>query len=342
MLIGAQMAIRDINDAGGVRIGTSHAKLSLTVKDDRCDARRATSVAQEMIQSGVSLVLGHVCTGSSIAAAKIYAAAGIVQIAPLNRHARLTDKRAGPTLFRLAGRDDRQGFIAGTFLAATYRDVPIAVVHDRTLAAMSVANGVIGALKSWRHRKLFLATMRPGEKDYATLVARLMKSKAAAIHITSYPTETAILTRQLAEAGSPAQIMSSELIRSPDYLALAGDAGNSSLLTLPPQAGDFPSARPLIMRLRAAQAPDLIKAAQGYAAIQIWSAAVKTATSAQGLPVAAVLSARSFDTVLGRLAFNAQGDSNLPSYRIYRRSGAPLPMQPDLTGPQTISKNDSN
>ena len=63
-----------------------------------------------------AFVVGHPCSGSAVAAASLYGAAGIVFIAPGVRHPALTAKRAGMTVFRLAGRDDRQGDAAAHWL----------------------------------------------------------------------------------------------------------------------------------------------------------------------------------------------------------------------------------
>src|SRR5690606_7087023 len=76
MKAGAEMAVADINAAGGV-LGE---QLKLEIGDDACDPKQAVAVANQFAGSGVQLVAGHFCSGSSIPASAVYAEEGIIQI----------------------------------------------------------------------------------------------------------------------------------------------------------------------------------------------------------------------------------------------------------------------
>ena len=125
---GAELAVEDINAAGGV-LGK---KLDLDIGDDACDPKQAVAVANQMIGSGVALVAGHYCSGSSIPASKVYAEGDMVQISPASTNPALTDDRAGPNIYRVCGRDDQQGGVAGKYLASHFADKKIAIIHDKT------------------------------------------------------------------------------------------------------------------------------------------------------------------------------------------------------------------
>ena len=114
---GAEMAVADINAAGGV-LGK---KLELAIGDDACDPKQAVAVANQMTGSGAKLVAGHYCSGSSIPASKVYADGDMVQISPASTNPALTDERAGPNIYRVCGRDDQQGGVAGKYLASQFR-----------------------------------------------------------------------------------------------------------------------------------------------------------------------------------------------------------------------------
>ena len=113
---GAEMAVADINAAGGV----NGKKLSLIIEDDACDPKQAIAGAGKLVARKVALVAGHFCSGSSIPASKVYAEEGIVQISPASTAERFTDERAGPSIFRVCGRDDQQGSVAGKYLAEKF------------------------------------------------------------------------------------------------------------------------------------------------------------------------------------------------------------------------------
>src|SRR6185295_2286556 len=125
---GGELAVEDINAAGGV-LGK---KLDLLIGDDACYAEQAVAVANQMIESNVVLVVGHYCSSSSIAASKVYAKSNMVQISPGSTNPALTDDRAGPNIYRICGRDDQQGSVAGKYLASHLGDKKIAFVQDKT------------------------------------------------------------------------------------------------------------------------------------------------------------------------------------------------------------------
>ena len=123
MKAGAEQAVADINKAGGV----NGQQLVLEIGDDACDPRQAVSVANQMASRQVKVVAGHYCSGSSIPASKVYAEEGVLQISPASTNPRYTDE-GGWNTFRVCGRDDQQGLIAGKYIATTYKGKKVAVV----------------------------------------------------------------------------------------------------------------------------------------------------------------------------------------------------------------------
>src|SRR6188768_2896287 len=132
---GGELAVADINAAGGV-LGK---KLDLSIGDDACDPKQAVAVANQMTGAGVKLVAGHYCSGSSIPASKVYAESDMVQISPASTNPTLTDDRAGPNIYRVCGRDDQQGGVAGKYLAKNFADKNIAIVHDNNAYGKGLA-----------------------------------------------------------------------------------------------------------------------------------------------------------------------------------------------------------
>src|SRR5882724_9397368 len=115
---GAEMAVRDINAAGGV-LGR---QLRLEIGDDACDPRQAVAVANQMVSRRVAFVAGHYCSGSSIPASEVYAEEGIIQMSPASTNPTLTDRGARfSNVFRVCGRDDQQGKVAGDYIAEKFK-----------------------------------------------------------------------------------------------------------------------------------------------------------------------------------------------------------------------------
>ena len=102
-------------------------KLKLVVGDDACDPKQAVAVANKFVSQKVVFVAGHFCSGSSIPASKVYTEEGILQISPASTNPKLTEE-GGPNVFRVCGRDDQQGTVAGNYLARKFKGKKIAII----------------------------------------------------------------------------------------------------------------------------------------------------------------------------------------------------------------------
>src|SRR5580692_8767839 len=105
---GAELAAADINAAGGV-LGK---KLRLEFGDDACDPKQARSIAEKFASLGLPFVAGHYCSSSSIPASEAYAEGNVLQITPASTNPQFTERGLWNT-FRVCGRDDQQGKVAG-------------------------------------------------------------------------------------------------------------------------------------------------------------------------------------------------------------------------------------
>src|SRR6476469_918048 len=182
---GAELAVEDINAAGGV-LGK---KLDLDIGDDACDPKQAVAVANQMTAKGVALVAGHYCSGSSIPASKVYAESDMVQISPASTNPTLTDDRAGPNIYRVCGRDDQQGGIAGKYLAAHFADKKIAFIHDKTAYGKGLVDETTKALNTADKNEEMYEAITAGEKDDAALVSKLKQANIDISYFGGYHTE---------------------------------------------------------------------------------------------------------------------------------------------------------
>ena len=144
---GARMAIEALN-AKGVMIGGKKAKFELLAEDDAGDPKQGTSAAQKLVDSKVNGVIGHLNSGTSIPASKIYSDAGIPQISPSATNPKFT-RNGYKTTFRVVADDVHLGGTLGKYAVTQLKGKSIAVIDDRTAYGQGVADefekGVKGA-----------------------------------------------------------------------------------------------------------------------------------------------------------------------------------------------------
>lgn len=284
-------AVRDgLAEANG-----SGAEPAPKVLDDKCQAAAAVEIANQLIATRPAAVIGHPCSSAAIAAAPVYAAAQIPFISTGARHGALTDQRAGPLVFRLAGRDDRQGAAAADHLLRLAGGRPIAILHDRTFAMSSIAADAAKALPGANVMQFpFVAS----ELDYDALAAKVTAfatspDNAGAILFAGFTSEALIILRTLRAKGVTAPFVAVEAAATAEFGRALGPSADGVFVLTSAQAG-----APAVRQLAAA-------------AMRVWRAAVaKTPDN----PGGALQEISIVDPALGAITFDAKGDAMLPSY----------------------------
>jgi len=313
MQAGAEQAVADINEAGGV----NGEKLVLSVGDDACDPKQAVAVANKAAGDGIVFMAGHFCSGSSIPASAVYAEEGIVQISPASTNPDFTDKRPGPGIFRTCGRDDQQGEVAGKFLMDHFKDKKIAFVHDKTAYGKGLADATMAVYEKAGGKPAMYEAYTAGEKDYSALVTKLKGEGIGVLYVGGYHTEAGIMARQMREQGMDTVLVSGDALVTDEYWAITGAAGEGTLMTFSPDPRKNPEAAPVVEKMTKAGKPTEGYSLYTYASVQAWAQAATTAKSTDFDPVVKALNDGKFKTVLGELEFNDVGDVTLPGYVVY-------------------------
>ncbi|HRD78737.1 MAG TPA: branched-chain amino acid ABC transporter substrate-binding protein [Hyphomicrobiaceae bacterium] len=308
--------------ASGVELALAGRDVRIVRLDDRCDRTRAVEAATEAAALSPDLVIGHPCPSAAIAAAQVYAASGILFIAPATRHPALTSGRNRTAVLRIAGRDDHQGRDAGRYLARLAAGRRVALLSDRTRYGLSIVADAEAMLKATGEPSPLVAHLASAERDYAALLARLADSKIAVIFFAGAPQEAAILRRQMREAGLDIPFLGSDAIADPVFPQRAGDATEGTLVMQTPDPKGFPGAADVLAKLAARGETASLESLQAHAAIEGWLAAIATGAPAsgprpRGAELAELIRRRMPGTILGPLAFSANGDAEFPSFAVY-------------------------
>ena len=313
---GAEMAANDINEAGGV-LGK---KIELALGDDACDPKQAVAVANQMTGAGAALIAGHYCSGSSIPASQVYGESDTVQISPASTNPTFTDNRPGNNIYRVCGRDDQQGGVAGKYLAKHFAGKKVAIVHDKTAYGKGLADEVKKALNEAGTQEVLYEAISAGEKDYSALVSKLKQAAVDAVFLGGYHTEAGLIVRQMRDQGLATVLMGGDALITQEYWSITGPAGEGTLMTFSPDPRKNPAAADVVKRFKDKGVEPEGYVLYTYAAIQAWAQASEKAGSTVSADVVKALNENEFDTVIGKFRFNDKGDPNLPPYAVYRWS----------------------
>ncbi len=313
---GAELAVTGINAAGGV----NGEQLVLEAVDDGCDPKQAMAVANQLVAKGVKFVAGHYCSGSSIAAAKIYEAAGIVMISPSSTNPKFTEE-GGWNVHRLCGRDDAQGAFAGRAIAKAYAGKSVAILDDGSVYGLGLAIMFKNALNGAGLTETVRESYKPGANDYNDLVQKLLIANVELIYIGGYAFEAGSIIRQMRDFASSAVLVGGDALMVEQFWATSGTSGEGTLVTFAPDAQKLNSARAVIEAFKRADYNPEGYTLHTYAAVQAFAQAAIATRSVDGRALSQWLRAgSSFNTVLGTMSLDAKGDVNEPSFAWYKWS----------------------
>jgi branched-chain amino acid transport system substrate-binding protein len=313
---GAEMAIKDVNAAGGV----NGEQLKLEIGDDQCDPKQARQVANDLVQKGVAFVAGHFCSGSSIPASEVYAEEGILQMTPASTNPAFTEgpaEKGVKTVFRTCGRDDAQGVFAGPWLAKTYAGKKVAILDDKSAYGQGLANETEKNAKSSGLEPAMRDTYTAKEKDFSALISKMKDAAIEAVYIGGYHNDVALMVRQAREQGFNADFISADALNTAEFWSISGPAGEGVRYSDGASAVNLDSAKAVVERFRAESYEPEGYTLNSYAAIQAWAAAANLAKSTDGEKVAETLRGNTIPTVIGDLKWDDKGDLTKVNYAWY-------------------------
>ncbi|MDX1922220.1 MAG: branched-chain amino acid ABC transporter substrate-binding protein [Alphaproteobacteria bacterium] len=309
---GAEQAVKNINAAGGV-LGQ---QLKLETADDACDPKQAVAAANQMASKGVKYVVGHYCSGSAIPSSKVLMEEKVLLISPGATNPKYTDE-GSDTVFRVCGRDDKQGGVIANEIVTKYKGKNVALLNDKSAYGRGLADEVKRELNKAGITEAKFESFAAGEKDYSAIVASLKQANIDVVFIGGYHTESGLITRQLREAGSKAQVIGGDALVTNEFWSITGNAGEGVLMTFGPDPRKNADAKTVVAEFHKQNYEPEGYTLYSYASVQIFADAIKNAGANDVTKVTKAMHGDKFKTVLGELGFDAKGDVLAPAYVLY-------------------------
>ncbi|WP_343073375.1 MULTISPECIES: branched-chain amino acid ABC transporter substrate-binding protein [Niveibacterium] len=226
---GVQLAVEEVN-ASKPTIGGKEVKFVLLAEDDQADPRSGTVVAQRLVDDNIAGMLGHFNSGTTIPASKIYARAGIPQIAMATAPA--YTEQGFKTTFRMMTSDTQQGSVVGSYAVGKLGFKKIAVIDDRTAYGQGLANEFEKAAKAAGATIVAREFTTDKSVDFRAILTKLKAQAPQAIFYGGSEVQAAPMARQIKELGISATLISGEMVKSDNFIKLAGDAAEGVIASL--------------------------------------------------------------------------------------------------------------
>ncbi len=219
---GARLAVEELN-AKGVSINGKKVKLELVAEDDAADPKQGTAAAQKLVDAKVSGVIGHLNSGTTIPASKIYSDAGIPQISPSSTNPKYT-RQGYKTAFRVVADDVHLGGTLGRYAVNELKGKSIAVIDDRTAYGQGVAEEFEKAVKAAGGNLVAHEFTTDKATDFMPILTTLKGKKPDIIFFGGMDAVGGPMMKQMKSLGIKAKFMGGDGICTNEMIKLAGDA----------------------------------------------------------------------------------------------------------------------
>jgi branched-chain amino acid transport system substrate-binding protein len=219
---GARMAIDDLN-AKGVTIGGKKVKFELLAEDDAGDPKQGTAAAQKLVDAKVNGVIGHLNSGTSIPASKIYSDAGIPQISPSATNPKFT-RNGYKTTFRVVADDVHLGGTLGKYAVKELKAKTVAVIDDRTAYGQGVADEFEKGVKGAGGKSVAREFTNDKATDFTAILTSIKAKKPDVVFFGGMDAVAGPMLRQMKQLGIEAKFMGGDGICSGELPKLAAGA----------------------------------------------------------------------------------------------------------------------
>jgi branched-chain amino acid transport system substrate-binding protein len=317
---GARLAIEESN-AKGVTIAGAKVQFELVSEDDQADPKTGTIVAQKLVDARVAGVIGHLNSGTSIPASKIYNDAGIPQISPSATNPKYT-QQGYKGAFRVMANDVQQGKVLGEYAVSKLRAKKIAIIDDRTAYGQGLADEFEKAAKAAGAAIVGREYTSDKSTDFRAILTNVKAKQPDIVFYGGMDSQAGPMAAQMKSLAIKAKLLGGDGAQSVEFIKLAGPAAEGSIASSPGLPLDkMPGGKGFTDRFTAKYGQIQIYAPYAYDATMTLIEAMQKANSTEPSKYLPELAKISREGVTGPIAFDEKGDLRSGPITLYEVKG---------------------
>ena len=305
---GARLAVEEVN-AQGLVINGKKVTLEFVGEDDASDPKQGTQVAQKLVDQKVVAVVGHLNSGVSIPASKIYSEAGIAQISPSSTNPEYTNQ-GFKTTYRLVGTDAQQGPVLAKYTLEKLKAKNIAIVDDSTQYGKGLADEFEKTILASGSKVVIHEATNDKATDFKAILTNIKSKKPDVILYGGMDATGGPFAKQAKELGITAKIIGGDGICSPTLAQLAGDAAENvicSTVGVPKES--LANGEAFIKKYEERFKSQVeIYSPMAYDAVMVIVDAMKRSNSTEASAILGALPTTDYNGLSGHITFDAKGD----------------------------------
>ena len=318
---GARLAVDEINAAGGLKIGDKSFNLELVPEDDKADPKEGTLAAQKLVDAGVVAVVGHLNSGTTIPASKIYSDASIAQISPSATNPKYTEQ-GFKTTFRVVANDNQQGAVLANYAAAEMKAKTIAIIDDRTAYGQGLADEFEKAAKAAGGAVVAREFTNDKATDFTAILTSIKGKAPDLLFFGGMDPQGGPMAKQMKSLGLTARLLGGDGLQNVNFVKLAAADAEGVVASSPGLPIDsMPGGPEFRKRFEAKYGVIQVYAPYAYDAVYALVDAMKRAGSADPAKVLAELPKTDLQGVSGPVKFDAKGDTTGGAVTLYEVKG---------------------
>ncbi|MGH8429078.1 MAG: ABC transporter substrate-binding protein [Solimonas sp.] len=314
---GVRLAVDELNGKG-FEIGGKKVHFELLSEDDQADPRIATTVAKKFVDDRVNVIIGHLNSGTTIPASRIYHEAGIVEVSPSATNPRYT-QQGYANAFRVMANDVQQGKVLGEFAVQDLGAKKIAIVDDRSAYGQGLADEFEKAVKASGGNVIVREFTNDKASDFTAILTKIKGKAPDLLFYGGMDGQGAPMTKQMKTLGLNAKFLGGDGVHTAEFLKLAGPAAEGATASLPGVPLEaMPKGPEFKQRFEARYGTIQLYAPYCYDAVMVVAHAMQRAGSADPAKYLPEMGKTQHDGVTAKIAFDEKGDLTGGAITVYR------------------------